>query len=223
LFEKAIEMDPHLASAFMWLASAHYCDVVFGWTNSPDRSTGEMLRAAERSVALDGKDAMAHLALASAYSSIGHRDKALSAAEIALELNPNLPLAYYWRGVLRGDIADLEKAIRLSPRDPDLFLFLESIGFRHLIAGRCEDALRWAQRSLQRRPDYFSPYLLIAASNSRLGRMDEARAASRKVLELESGVSLATVRAITSFWDPADRERYVEDLRKAGLPEGTEA
>jgi adenylate cyclase len=220
LFERAIELDPHLASAFSALAWMHYSDIVAGWTDAPDRSMGEMFRTAERSVALDDKDPMGHLALAGAYSLIGQRQEIISALELALQLNSSFPWAYYWRGVLLGGgLADVERAIRLSPQDPWMWIYLEGVGIVHFLAGRYEDAVEWAQRSLQRRPGYLYGHLLIAISYAHLGRIDEARAALQKALTVEPDFSLAAAEVMLSVWDPADLERYLDGLRKAGLKE----
>ena len=50
-----------------------------------------------------------------------------------------------------------------------------------------------------------------------LGRIDEAREALARTLILHPDLSSAHVVNDTVFADPADRSRFLEGLRKAGL------
>ena len=86
----------------------------------------------------------------------GENETALTAINRAIELNPNYAFAYAQRGIVlaylnRPDeaIAAAERAIRLSPNDPTVFFssYL-ALGLAHLVAGRYEEALSWADRAL---------------------------------------------------------------------------
>ena len=68
-------------------------------------------------------------------------------------------------------------------------------------------------------PDNPDRYVLLASSLFRLSRMDEARAAVKKLLELDPRFTQARVRDNYSYADPAIYERQVADLGAAGLPE----
>ena len=59
------------------------------------------------------------------------------------------------------------------------------------ILERYEEAIRWAQQSLQRRPDWPITYLVLAASYAQLDRIDEAQAAVQELLRLNPDFSLA--------------------------------
>jgi len=50
-----------------------------------------------------------------------------------------------------------------------------------------------------------------------LGRNDEARAEAAEVLRLSPHYSLATVQQVYPLKDPTMEERWLADLRKAGL------
>lgn len=50
-----------------------------------------------------------------------------------------------------------------------------------------------------------------------LGRIDEAKAALAHTLTLQPDLSIDHVDTNTVYADPADRSRFLEGLRKAGL------
>jgi adenylate cyclase len=224
--ERAVELDPQLVLAFYGLTVTHYLDIFYQWSDSWEQSVAAMVRAAERGAALDEKDAFGQLGLGAAYSVTGPEDKMIAALELATELNPSLALAYGILGNLLatvrrpGDaIAALEKAMRLSPRDPFLFAFLSGVALAHFAAGRYEDAVDWARRSLRRRTDWMDPHHVLAASYAHLGRLEEARTALEESLRLQPGFSLDTYERMLSSADPDFTERYFDGLRKAGLKE----
>jgi len=71
------------------------------------------------------------------------------------------------------------------------------------------------------RRDFNSARRTLAAIYVRLGRLAEAQAVIKTLLENSPGYTLENVRLNfkDKFKNPADLEQYVEDLRKAGLPE----
>jgi adenylate cyclase len=226
-FEKAIEIDPHFSWAFYGVVATHYWDILLNWTTSLDRSISEVVRAGRMSVALDDRSPYSQLALGAAYTLTGPQNKMLAALESAIELNPSLGLAY---GILgnflsavagRADdaIANLDKAIRLSPKDQLLFAFFSGKAFAHLATGRYDEAVEWAQRSLQHRPDWADAYMALAASYAHLGQLDEASRTSEELLRVHPEFSLAAYRLVYAALDPDLTEHIFDGLRKAGLKE----
>ena len=65
------------------------------------------------------------------------------------------------------------------------------------------------------------PHLHLAMVYSELGRDEEARAHMKKVLEFYPRFNLEGRRRALFFKDPANSEREIEALRKAGAPEHT--
>ena len=226
LFERAAKLDPQLGLAFLGLTQSHYLDIFYQWTDSPERSVAEMVRAAERCAALDDNDAAGQLALGWAYSITGPQDKMIAAFERATEINPSLALAYMFLGSFlavagRPDeaVAALEKSMRLSPRDSLMYAFLSGMAYAHFAAGSYREVVDWAEKSVRHKVDWLDAHLMVAASSAHLGRLDEARTACREVLRLQPDFSLAAYRVLFESSDPDFTERYFDGLRKAGLPE----
>ena len=75
------------------------------------------------------------------------------------------------------------------------------------------------KRRLARNPVTDVSRALLAASYGHLGRLDEARAEWREVLRVNPDYSLEYRRKVLPYKNPADFERVVDGLRKAGVVE----
>jgi tetratricopeptide (TPR) repeat protein len=219
-------MNPQFAQAFAGLSFTHSFDADLQWSDAPEQSVAESYKAARRAVELDNEEALAHMALGAAHMRRGEQEEAISAFEFATQLNPGMVEAYRLLGIYLGlagrpeeAIANLEKAMRLSPHDPWFFECLYGMAMAHIAAGRYEDAVDWAQRLRQRKPEYPVTYLILAGTYVRLERLDEAQSALEEALRLNPGYSLSAVRLALAGANVAFRERTIEALRKAGLPE----
>ena len=108
--------------------------------------------------------------------------------------------------------------MRLSSRDPELFHFHVGVGTGHFIAERYDEAVAWAKKVIAERPETPAGHRLLAASLAQLGKMEEARRVIEDLLSLTPGMTATLLRNITYFKKPADFDRYINALRKAGLP-----
>jgi adenylate cyclase len=157
----------------------------------------------------------------------GERDVAAAAIDRALTLNPNAALAWAgraWVFCARGQpdeaIEACERAMRLSPLDPLRRVFTMGIASAHLVAGRYEEALGWAERTLHAEPGYISTLRFKAAVCAHLDRIEEARAAVRQLLDAQPGHTIArSQRVLSRTLGPEIAAMFAEGLRKAGMPE----
>jgi len=69
------------------------------------------------------------------------------------------------------------------------------------------------------RPEHVYPHLLLASSYGHLGAVDSARDEVSKIARLSPDFSLATADKVCVFVAADDRARFLEGLRRAGLPE----
>jgi tetratricopeptide (TPR) repeat protein len=88
----------------------------------------------------------------------------------------------------------------------------------HLLRGRYEEACRAAYKSVQTNPAHSITYVQLAGALAKLGRMDEARAAAARVLELQPGFRYSRQFAGVNC-APGLAETLGDALRDAGLPE----
>jgi adenylate cyclase len=161
---------------------------------------------------------------------------ALTEAQIELEravaLDRNYGHAAYQLGLVlafRGQpaaaIPYVEKAIRLSPHDPNLGVFLAVLGACHLLLGHVDRATDLLRRARAANPRYWYIHFWLAGALGFKGDLDEARAALANAMELKPEVSSQTQYRTQHPWeiDPAYRALRAKTLdvglRRAGFPD----
>jgi tetratricopeptide (TPR) repeat protein len=110
-----------------------------------------------------------------------------------------------------------ERALRLSPFDPMSYAPLYSITIGHFQQGNHQAAAEAAHKTFQANPYWSSAHLLLAATHAKLGRLDAAKAAARRVLELHPGFTISGTRAAVDM-HPSIAAPLSEPLSLAGLP-----
>jgi TolB-like protein len=230
-FERALALDPDYAAAHAGLSISYLHEYEANWSEAPEAAIDRAYALAQKAVALDDADSPARYAIAGACFYRGQHELAKVHIEKALELNPNdyhNICAKGWFLAFSDHPADAVEcsieAMRLNPLTPDNCLF--NIGMAEYVAGRYEEALAafgkmkgWGLM----RPAW------IAACYAQLGRDEQARAAAAEVRELAPSDpsvpdehDLERWRAywfrLMKFEDPDDQARFLEGLRKAGLP-----
>ncbi len=154
-------------------------------------------------------------------------DTAADYLERAIVTAPGNPLAWMWtcglrsyRGEGAAAVAAGERGLRLSPYDPMRFMQHHFLSIARYVAGDLEEAARSAQISLGARAPHAAAWRTFAAILSALGRREDARAAARRMLEMEPGFRLAGyIAGRMPYRDPAVARRFAEDLRRAGVPD----
>jgi adenylate cyclase len=186
------------------------------------------VRHARLALAHGGDDATALSIAAVVVLHLGHDFAAASGAITrALSLNNCCATALYSGAHIHafsGDPAIAEdyanRALRLSPFDPQAFNTYESLGFVRFRARRYDEAASFFTQAVQANPRFSTLYADLTVALALAGRMDEAKAGARRLLELEPGFRSGPVMAmVTGFARPELVAGYAAGLRKAGLPE----
>lgn len=225
LLRRAIVHDPKFATAKYLLANCLTWGVAQGWF-SMDEVKGEALTLAKDAVRLDNEsaEALAFLARLTAYFDGRHAD-AIDLAEQAVTRNANSFMAWSMSGWVHSYAGDattaklhFDRAFRLSPRDPMDFDASSGLAITLLQLGQDDQAINAARRSTQRNPNFSTAWRILAAALAQKGDSEEAAKASQRLLQLEPGFTIGALETRPSYTDQA-RSRYIEGLRKAGLPE----
>ncbi len=222
LLESAIAIDPGFAAAQAHIAFTHLNDYVNGWADIPEESLRTGLELAKQAVEMNDKEAQTHFVLSAAYKWNRQHDLALAEAERCLALEPNsaegyLSLAHVqiFMGDPAAGLKSLDACRRLDPHFPEaVFHFLAEA---HISLGQFDEAVAVLKRRLERNPESWTGYALLASCFGHLGLLDEGRAALAQLLRLNPDFSIERRRRILPFKNPADFERRVEGLRKVGL------
>jgi len=221
-FEESIALDPEYAIAYTYLAWTYLIELLAGFSDSPGQSMAKAVELALKALALDDSLADAHALLGSIYLVQQEWEKAVAEGERSVALNPNsadnigvLGMTLYNVGRPEEAIGLFEKAKRLNPIPPDWLL--ESLATAYRMTGRYEEAIAELNKVLHRNPDYSGAWLNLAAIYSSRGQEEEARAAAAEVLRLEPKFSLEHFAQTLPLKNQAEKERYINNLRKAGL------
>jgi adenylate cyclase len=190
LLERALALDPNYALAHACAAECHHTLFLRGGGHQEDRTAA--VRHAQVAIAHGQDDALA-LGLAGFVIGMDGHDRAaaFAAFEAALAVSPSTALTYILGSVILGFAGEAERAIewgerglRLSPLDPWRSSAFISFAFGHFHRGRYEEAAAAARKAVQSSPGFSICHLVLAASLAKLERIEEARAAAARVLEL---------------------------------------
>ena len=153
LLEQALALDPQSVLIRSRLAQQLTARVMAAMP--ADAADIERARAlAEAALAASPRDPVAHYARAQVLRALGHWEEAASDYDACIAGNRNFATAYAHLAqcrMLSGAIDDAiplaERAIRLSPRDPNISDFYIRIGIAHLLQSRNDEAIAWLEKA----------------------------------------------------------------------------
>lgn len=87
------------------------------------------------------------------------------------------------------------------------------------VAGQYEQAVDLARMTLAQNPEFLGGFRTLAVGLAYLGRKGEADAAMRALRERLPEMTLRSAAEQLPFSESSCRDRYIEGLRIAGLPE----
>ena len=225
LLEGAIDLEPDYAAAHAIIAWCHEQRYLRGGLHGETKEAA--LRHARKAIALGGDDA-AGLATAAFVVAVVDSDyeTATAAFDRSFALSSSSALALGFSSIVRawkGDdataVEQAERAIRLSPFDPLMYLPYVGLAYAHFAAGRFDDAAIAAGRASQSNPKFTMPHALHAAALANLGRDEEATAEVGRLRELEPQLTVGTAIRSARYVAPAKNAELGDALRRAGLPE----
>jgi adenylate cyclase len=160
----------------------------------------------------------------------GDHAQAIVAFKQALMLNPNYAnaLAELGRSLIEAGLADeavaqIEKAIAISPTDFELYKWCYWAGLASLHVGDHGAALDWARRSYQANRAYDNTVRLLAIAYAYAGEESEARAKMSEFMTLRPGFTLARWaqrNASRHSLVTEQRARMYEAMKRLGVTEG---
>lgn len=175
-------------------------------------------------IALDDEIALAHQQLAWIYLSKKQPEEAIASGQRAISLDPNFDSAQAILGEILNfagrpeeGLEHINKAIHLNPYHPFWYKYI--LAHSYDLIGRQQEAIDLMNKALAVNPDFLPARRHLAVIYSEMNRMEEAHAEIAEVLRASPEYSISEWRARARYNDPAIFQRFVENLRKAGLPE----
>ena len=229
-FDRALALDPHNLDAVIGAACA---DVQVATGYYVDGKAERLVSVEEnlnRVLSQSPNDARAHYCLGRVEVQTKRGPQGIAESERALALNPNLASAHALIGLAKlfdGHPEETEshelEALRVSPYDTEADVWVAYMALAKLYLGDPEGALSLYRRAKELNPNYPTGRFIMAATLVELGRLDEARAEVQAGLTLNPGFTLRRYRDGAQSDNSVflkGRARIIENMRKAGVPEG---
>jgi adenylate cyclase len=226
-FQRSVELDRQFARAVAALALTYLSEITLFRPHLRPVNLPLALEHSMRAVTIDATDATGHAALARALWMSGRHAESLATAEIAVGLEHNSAAAYgalggarLWGGFPRRAVEPLQTAMRLSPFDPLMPLWLHFMARAHYWSADYEAAIAVASQVRQSFPAFRQPYNTLMAALGQVGRADDAHAVLTDGLSL-FGHAFRTLMALPlddlRELRPEDRQHLIDGFRKANL------
>ena len=219
-FERAVELDPNYAPAYVGLGRTDLVAVHLGWTPDPAGTLRRAEARARKAVAIDEFNPAAHVLLGRIHARLGEYDRAVETLRQALRLNASDPETYaglgdalLWNGEIDEARQMLEIATRLDPRLPSQELF--NLGAAYFLLAQYDRAAQVFERAVAREDGNPFIHAMLAAIYAKAGRREEAM---REVAEVRRQNPLFDLDTFgTLFRNPAHRDKIVAALQLAGM------
>jgi class 3 adenylate cyclase/TolB-like protein len=230
-FEEALRLSPDHLPALNGLANVLLIEWGSTWYSGSSEEHLEALdRIVNKALAIKPDDALATYFHGYVLKRLRKDlNQALAAFERAIAIDPNLAVAHNYVGQIKvflGRASEAAehtlKAIRLSPRDPQLAEWYYQLGITYIHQQRFDEAVEWARRGVQVNPNLRYPYRVLAAALALSGRIDEARMVAAEMLRRYPNETIGTFLTREPWTDPvyrAGQDREIAGMRLAGIPE----
>ena len=225
LLSLAIRSDASFAPPYALAAWCRIYRIFQLWSTDPRRDVDEAAPLARAAIERDRDDPTV-LALAGHVISFATLDHgtALALIERALAINPNSVVALQAGGWVRTCVGDaagavecFARALRISPLDSRIHLFLSGLALGHVMLGQFEEAVSLARKSADHNPQFIFAQKVLAASLASAGRLLEAQAVAARVMKIDPFYSLRHTRRL--YRSAGGIDHYLEGMRKAGFPD----
>jgi adenylate cyclase len=234
LFECALALDPRSVEAQSWLVVAITGRVMTGWADSAAADIARAEGLVGQALAASPQSMSAHYAKGQVLLAQNRFEEAIPEYETALASNRNwvralraLGQCKLFTGSIEETIPLVERAIRLSPRDPDRGYWYSNIGHVHLLQSHIDEAILWMEKARIAMPQRPAIHAELGSAYGLKGESERAAtelAEARRLVADDRYSSIARLKAVVGYWGvPKIRAlyeaTYFAGLRKAGMPE----
>ena len=224
LYERAIELDPGFARAYGALSVNHAVAFRRGWTEYPDKTLDLAVVNAEKATTLDNTSP--HILWALGYSYLFKKEyqKAIDALEKAIHIAPSYADAYGLLALINNNLGrydqaaeQIRKAKIINPVYTFEYPYL--LGWALYGAERYEEAIETLAKAIERNESALAPRLFLAASYVGLNKQDDAEWEIEQILVNDPEYTTSKYYSMSPMASEDELNRFLDDLRKAGLPD----
>jgi tetratricopeptide (TPR) repeat protein len=213
LYERALALDPRSVEAQSMLAAALTARLLDQFSDSPAADIARAEGLAGQALAVSPRNPLAHYAKGQVLRAQQRFEEAIPEYATVLALNRNwvhaIAVLGYCKLFVTGSIEEMipaqERAIRLRPRDPQIWLYYFWIGQAHLLQSRVDEAIVWFEKARSANPEGPLPHAYLASAYGLKGESGRAAAELAQVRRLSSDdryTSIARLKAMGP-WAPS--------------------
>ena len=226
LLLNAAKQSPKFSSTHAVLSILDSRKIALGEAEAPGETLESAYRHASEAVSLDDRNSLARVALGRVYLFQGKYDLAVAEAEAAVALNPSSTVAHLflagalvWCGRAVEALPIVDISIRLSPKGPFLKVKLLVKAVAHYVLDELPEGEQVVRKAIHGRVVGPFGYLVLAAILARQDRLEDARAFIAEAQAIRPDLTISRIQHCWLHFNPPYMERFIGDLRKAGLPE----
>jgi adenylate cyclase len=227
LLKHSQELDPDFGEAYAWWAYAVVLGMVYWDTKPTQELMDQALAACDKALSLDSQNASFHALKARIQVARCEYNSALTENEMAIELNPSFAAAHCglgdslaYEGNYESAMDCFDRAIALSPNDPQLWAFYSYAAQALLFQKDFEKALQYTERASAIPNCQYWTTAHMAVALAYLNREQEAKRTVKKLLQQNPHFSITFARAKLFYLKmPEQIELYLNGLKMAGVPE----
>ena len=223
-YRKAIELDPGFARPYAGLALTYTRELTEGWGTSVDESLEQAYDLAQKTLQLDPSIPQLYFAMSQVKLFQRDHRAAIAHIEKAITLNSSYADGYalmawilHFSGQPQEGLGFMQRAMRLNPRTPAIYLLV--LGSIHYALGNPSQAVELLQTGAEISPAFQRLRVWLAAAYAAAGEPERAAWEIDELLAINPSFTLKSVETTYPFLDPVYRDRFINDLRKAGIVE----
>jgi adenylate cyclase len=220
MFRQSISVDPNFAASHTGLAYACHLAAIECFTDELQQTIQAGIAAARKAVSLDDKDAMAFAVLARILTMGREYESAIAAGRAGVSLNPNIAQVRFGLGFALAladqpeeALAELDEAVRISPRDPNTWSFLIVRSWALCMLRRFDEAAESARQAGQQPRSFLWPMAVLACALGHLGKPEEARAARARFEQEYPQIDIEKLWSRLPFRNSEHKQMFVAGVR----------
>lgn len=224
-------LEDHAADSSALLATSVLCDYLNRWNDAGGAEIAKAEAAVTHVLSIKPDHHLGHYAKGFLHRTRGEHEEALAEFTATIEHSPNFARAHAQRGNEliylgrpREGIAEVEKAIALSPNSPSLGMFQWIIGRAKFVLGEDAEAVEWLRKSVRSWPNLWYNRAYLIASYEVSGKKAAAKRALRAFDQRFPGWTLDRVvdeeraNPNNNRFMVDGRQRMHDALLSAGMP-----
>jgi len=224
LYRQAIELDSGFGRAYGAYAVALAFNFARGWSDRPGETLDRALELAQRAIQLNEFLPQTHWALGYTYMQRKEWDRALAAVQHAVTLVPNFADGYGLLALINNRLSRADEAIELIRKAMRLNPYYTwdypyNLGRAYYTKGQYGKAVDYLHQALERNEAVTYPRLFLAASYVELGQTEDAAWEIIQLQMTNPDMRLSHLASAHQIVDEVLMQRFLTDLREAGLPE----